>query len=264
MPSKKRQASSPTPVAKILQSTPDPTFRTNPPSIDETGNVRRATTFPVNAGPSSYQKRPSVPYVPSISAQVVPPNRDLSASHIPLDAYTPSSSETTHMQSPDSQGSGGLGSHVLAQQPYNANGLPDFSTMMFPSGDPFAYPTQPMMPLEDQQFTKSTPPFSTADSENMYGFTPASSGAPYDNTGAQLFGPLPPYMLQGQQYGTGPQSMGPRMELDGPDGEAGMIAMNGRIGGWPPQQQVKTPGVNLDDIFGEEWKAGWSDQGFVQ
>lgn len=236
----------------------------SPSSIDETGNVRRATTFPINAGPSSHRKRPSVPYVPTISAQVVPPNIVISTSPIPLDAYTPSSSDTTGMQSPDSQSNGRLESRVLVQQPYNANGLPDFTTMMFPSEDPFAYPTQPTMTLEDQQYTRSTPFFNTGNSENIYNLTAASSEAPYDSSVVQLFGSLPPYMLQSQQYGTGPQSMGPRMESNEPDGEAGMIAMNGGIGGWPPQQQAKIPGVNLDDIFGEEWKAGWFDQGFVQ
>ena len=205
-----------------------------------------------------------MPYVPSVSAQVIPPNMDVSTSHIPLDVYTPSSSDTTRMQSPDSQSSGRLGSRVPAQQPYSANSLLDFSTMMFPSEDPFAYPTQPMMTLENQQYTKPSPLLNTGNSENMYSFTPASTGAPYDNSVVQLFGPLPPYMLQSQQYGMGPQSMGLRMDLDGPDGEASMTAMNGGIGGWPPQQQAKTPGVNLDDIFGEEWKAGWFDQGFVQ
>jgi hypothetical protein len=39
-----------------------------------------------------------------------------------------------------------------AQQFSNPNNLPDLMPMMFPSDDPFAYPTQPMSTLEDDHF----------------------------------------------------------------------------------------------------------------
>lgn len=39
-----------------------------------------------------------------------------------------------------------------AQQFNNPNNLPDLMPIMFPSGDPFAYPTQPMSTLEDDHF----------------------------------------------------------------------------------------------------------------
>lgn len=264
MPSKKRQASSSIPATRIVQRTPDLTVHSGPPSIDDAGNVRRATTFPINVASSAHRKRSSIPHVPITSARIVPPNTDASTSHIVLDAYMPSSSDTIGMQSPESQRSGKVGSCVFGQQPHNSHGLPDFSAVMFPSGDPFAYPNQSVMSLEDHQYIKSAPLFNSSNSDSMYSFTPTSSTAPYDNSAVQLFGPLPPYLLQGQPYGMGTQSIDPRMELDGTDGEADMIGMNDGIGGWPPQQPVKPAGMNLDDIFGEEWKAGWFDQGFAQ
>ena len=121
--------------------------------------------------------------------------------------------------------------------------------MMFPSADPFAYPTQPMITLENRQFPKQEPQY-TPSNPNLYDSTPLVATESYESLEGQYFGPFPTYMMQNQQ---GMQSVPGQMDLSG---------------GWGTAQQQHggtglTPGgTNMEDeIFGEEWKGGWMDQG---
>lgn len=139
------------------------------------------------------------------------------------------------------------------------NYVPDLSSMMFPSGDPFAYPNQPMTTLERRQSIKQENPVDP----NMFS-PPNTSGAPYDNLD---YGSLP-YMMQSQQLGFGMQSMNPSMSMSNTDSTPTTMPMQGNEGGgWPQQQQQErpggTPGVNLDQIYGEDW-GGWMNQGYRQ
>ncbi len=104
--------------------------------------------------------------------------------------------------------------------------IPDLSAMMFPTDDPFAYPTQPMTTMEAEGYPRA-PQFYGVDMDglhshqtglkpnlatssnngdgvaNMYmpGHTPNphATSAHQSPVNAQLFGPLPLYLMQGQQ-----------------------------------------------------------------
>lgn len=137
--------------------------------------------------------------------------------------------------------------------------VPDLSSMMFPSADPFAYPNQPMTTLENRQSIKQENPVD----RGMFS-PPTTSGAPYDNLD---YGSLP-YMMQSQQLGFGMQSMNPSMDMSNIDSTPTTMPMQGNEGGgWPQKQQQQrpggTPGVNIDQLFGEDW-GGWMNQGYRQ
>lgn len=86
------------------------------------------------------------------------------------------------------------------QQFNNPNNLPDLMPIMFPSDDPFAYPTQPMSTLEDDHFRHdqtgmSSPQFpfdSTRQSIGMGQSTPSDlSGASASTPAFDAFGNMP-------------------------------------------------------------------------
>ena len=136
------------------------------------------------------------------------------------------------------------------------NYVPDLSSMMFPSADPFAYPNQPMTTFENRHSIKQE------NSMDPNTFRPSnSSGAPYDNLS---YGALP-YMTQSQLLGFGLQSMNPSMDMSnaGPMPST-MPTQRNESGGWSRQQQQRpgsTPDGNLDQIYGEDW-GGWMNQGY--
>ena len=140
------------------------------------------------------------------------------------------------------------------------NYVPDLSSMMFPSADPFAYPNQPMTTLENRQSIKQE------NSMDPNTFSPPnSSGGPYENLS---YGSLP-YMTQGQLLGFGMQSMNPSMDMSnaGPTSST-MPTQRNESGGWARQQQQQqrpgsTPDGNLDQLYGEDW-GGWMNQGYKQ
>lgn len=99
------------------------------------------------------------------------------------DAGTPSSSKTTEAayipQHSNAQ------RQALTQSPDN---IYKFDAMMFSSGDPFAYPNQPLVEAQPPQMP---PPPPQADASNFY-LTPGL----YGGIEGQLTGPLPPYLMQ--------------------------------------------------------------------
>lgn len=151
--------------------------------------------------------------------------------------------------------------------------------MMFPSADPFAYPLQPMTTLENRhsQFSslgqgiKSESAFSGTlgrESQGVFGTAvsvDAGAGGGYDMSGVQLYGPLPPYLMQGQHPGMGmPGGVG--MGGGGGEGDVEMMmreeawAQGGGQGG----RSGLTPGVGtagMEELFGEDWKRGWMGEG---
>lgn len=131
--------------------------------------------------------------------------------------------------------------------------IADISTMMFPSADPLAYPNQPMTAFENkhpQAFDRTSgPPVSSglvpqmSASMDLKGhpamFAPTSmpngSGRQQTDNEAQLFGPMPMYMMQGaQQYR-----------------------------GYPPQPGMQMPGssnVQFDELLNQEdWSQSFMD-----
>ncbi|KAL6157754.1 Gypsy retrotransposon integrase-like protein 1 [Exserohilum turcicum] len=112
--------------------------------------------------------------------------------------------------------------------------IADISTMMFPSADPLAYPNQPMTAFENKHphaFDRTSgPPVSSglvpqmSTSMDPKGhaamFAPTSmpngQGRHQTDTEAQLFGPMPMYMMQGAQQYRGYQPQ-PGMQMPGPN-----------------------------------------------
>ena len=72
--------------------------------------------------------------------------------------------------------------------------------------------------------------------------------------------------MQGPPPGLGMQNLSAPMEPSASQGESGMMAMSGIDARWMPQGggTGRMPGVNVDELIGEEWKAGWLDGGFGQ
>lgn len=139
------------------------------------------------------------------------------------------------------------------------NYVPDLSSMMFPSADPFAYPNQPMTTLENGQSIKQENPIDPSIFR-----PPTTAGAPYNNL---EYGSLP-YMMQSQQLVFGTQSLSPSMGMSNTEPTPTTMPMQGNEGGgWPQQQQQQRPGgtsgVNLDQLFAEDW-GGWMNQGHRQ
>lgn len=64
---------------------------------------------------------------------------------------------------------------ISTQQLANSGNLPDLMPIMFPSDDPFAYPTQPMSTLEDDHFRTDR---LGLQSPNQFGFDPTPHGLP--------------------------------------------------------------------------------------
>lgn len=99
----------------------------------------------------------------------------------------------------------------------------------------------------------------------MYATTPTKNSTPYDSLEVQTFGPFPPYLMMGQQP-MGMQAMDGSMAMNGSESSSNLMSMGGDDLGWT-QQQARTggtPGVNLDEIFGENWGEGWMTQGYRQ
>ncbi|MCJ1384814.1 hypothetical protein MMC17_007932 [Xylographa soralifera] len=239
---RKRHAPSPTRSGPERTAYSNPNLSTPPKiSTEHAGHFPRASTFPKNPSLMTW-KRNSLPY--NNSSPLAETQRR--SSH---DIYPSSSSGQAGVMTPDSPVSSGL-SFSSAQTPFTMqqgfsipSALPDLSAMMFPSTDPFAYPNQPMTTLENRQSTKQE----NYDPNGLYNST--LNNAQYENPEVQLFGPLPPYLMGGHHPGI-MQGLGPQIDMSG----AGVD--------WSAQQQPgRTHGMNMDEIFGEEWKGGWMDTG---
>ena len=177
--------------------------------------------------------------------------------------YT-SPTEMSVVGTPDSSSTG---SHSMQQQyPANqqfgiGNAIPDLNAMMFPSADPFAYPNQPMMEFDNikrETMDMGTPSQGAA----MYLQGNLGEQGIYDNLEGQLFGPLPPYLAQGQQNFEYQAA-----QIDGSGGSNMMGFLGPQQGGFNPGGAGMIPSndMNFDGIFtgeGEEWGELMTDQRF--
>jgi hypothetical protein len=186
----KKKRSAPTAIPTGNQSTPDLVR----PQSSHISQVARATTFPV---------LPTTPLQTSGFAMNHPDNRfQINTSSNPnlrqsfQDIVSPSelsSRATPEVATPSSLSQG---QQFGMQNQFDVNNsIPYLSAMMFPSTDPFAYPNQAMMEFDAQkQETQNNTP-SNSRPQSMY---MANGSGMYDNLEGQLFGPLPPYLIQGQ------------------------------------------------------------------
>lgn len=245
LPKKKRSASSLNPVIKH-ESRSSPDIKNVAPPI---GNVQRATTFPARIDTAASTRQPAS-FDSSRHASSAIPDRKWRRSFQDLVSPNDVSSAGT----PDSTGSSnGLQNQVNFQQPFG-----DLGAMMFPSADPFAYPNPAMMSFDNLQ---QKPGFlgNSIDTSvpNMFLGNASFVSSPYDNLEGQLFGPLPPYLMQNQ----------PGVDMSQTD-ISGIPGFN--------QQDMRThtgltPGVgvnvNFDDLFAggnDEWNTMLGDQVYMQ
>ena len=234
----KRSAPSPNVGPRGVRSTPD----LSQPEPGSAGAILRATTFPL----------PTPIQTSSLSKGLSDEQRlhtnSLSNPHLRQSFQElVSPSDLSNIGTPDSSSTSNSMQQPYDMQPVGASSaLPGLSAMMFPSADPFAYPNQPMMEFDNikQESVGNTP---------QMNFTSSGPGI-YDDLEGQLFGPLPPYMMEGQ----------PNFDIS--QMETGMPGLN-------PQEYNYNTGItpngdmNFDGIFsgeGEEWSNMLPDQRFRQ
>ncbi|KAI9888916.1 MAG: hypothetical protein M1814_006148 [Vezdaea aestivalis] len=141
----------------------------------------------------------------------------------------------------------------------NADGLPDIGPIMFPSDDPFAYPSMPAAVLSGSQIDPGCP---SAVGQSPNGMLFAQDSKPIGDLNydveTQLYGPMAPYMMSGQQPGLNSQFSPNGLNLAAFGMDPGSLySQQGRTG--------FTPGVNMEDLFnGDEWTAYAPNQNFPQ
>lgn len=211
-----------------MQSAPDlnnsTTGLSNPPRRPNTSPLRRA----------NWQQ-------PPMSFNAVNTTMDPAYSQVSRDSFAPTAAGSIH--SPQNP--------LFLHTPIH-----DLSSVMFPSGDPFVYPNQPMTALEDRQHIKQEQPVQ----QDVFG--PESSNA-FDHVSAPAYAGVPAYnILPSSQPGGFVPQQGLSMSTDG---QAISNAPPSRpLPGWVPQQQQmgrESQPLDLDQLFGEDW-GGWMNQGY--
>ncbi|KAL8778530.1 MAG: hypothetical protein Q9194_001944 [Teloschistes cf. exilis] len=130
-------------------------------------------------------------------------------------------------------------------------GFPDLSTMMFPSNDPFAYPNQPMITLEN--YGGGT----LAQSFNTPTYSVTTDGESYDHFNAPYLGPLPSYSTSGIERNanmTDNQSENQSTNMD-----SGQRRIQDAQ---PSRFELQPHGTNWGAMYGEDWSGGWADHGY--
>lgn len=255
MPQKKRQAST---LEKNRPSRPEISAQSSP-TVKQTLDLKETSGQHAKSSPNSSdtsQNHPPDVGTPStLRLQAVPQMRHnldaQSGSHNP---FSPSHTNTHHFDSASGTPSSGAWSMPGLQHQSTTN-LPDFNAMMFPSADPLAYPNQPMTLFERQD----------PDAFNLNIFNPSNTTpatAPSNETiDAQLFGPMPPYLMQGQYAGFGWQDMNSPVPMSiTPGGESAMAA-EGYEGPWSPQNM---PREGDGPMYRDEWGQSWMSQDYKQ
>jgi len=249
---KKRSAPSPNPQG--VQSLPDLSqqFRLDSKS------AQRAKTFPTPINTSGTPRDsmsydgPSFRPKAGLEANFRQPFHDMVSPTTMSAGGTPDSSTTSN--------SGQQQPYNIQQSFGNNNGpLPDIGPMMFPSADPFAYPNQPMMEFDNRQQKQELVDSMMSDGPSDMFLTNNNDGlGGYDNLEGQLFGPLPPYLMQSQAH----LGIGGQMNMGGGDlGNLNAPDISGYAG-------IPPAGLSFDEIFAgnnDEWAGMLSgDQGYRQ
>lgn len=152
----KNQQSSAAPHANLKRPSPASTLATRPKvqrevPVSEASSLPRSNSFPTRPKTGNPPVRASV----DDSGAFRQPQSWLSNEVTNFSAEPESLSEPSSQQEqltssvPPTMGP--------AQAPSATHNLPDLMPIMFPSGDPFAYPTQPMSTLEDGHFKEDAP-----------------------------------------------------------------------------------------------------------
>ena len=263
-PPKKRHATSQHPVSEVRSTCSDPERISTP--ILPKSSVTQAK-HPSTSPRSNIQarKRASLPQDSSIFRRGPISGIETDLRRVPNGIYSPSHIDSTGLQTPESamgQSRSNIPNTLSSVSPTVAsNGFPDVSAMMFPSADPFAYPNQPMTTLENRNMIKCEDGFDA----NMYDLANTTMmGRAYDNLNAQIYGPLPPYLMQGQQLGAALQSASPPLDINYMITDPNLMAVNDGSDGWAPHlvRNGETQAMELNQVLGEYWNNGWMNQGY--
>jgi hypothetical protein len=242
----KKKRSAPSPKPSGAQSSPE-LAQPTPESTSTIGALPRATTFPVPApNQTANLQRVSLDGNRFQANTLSNPNLRQSFHELmsPADLSSTGTPDSTTVANSLQQ------SPYSLQQPYNiSNAIPDLNAIMFSSADPFAYPNQPLMEFDNvvKQEEISVP--NGTQGQQMYLSNGANGLGLYDDLEGQLFGPLPPYLMQGQ----------PNYDLPGQ-----MDTTSSMMSGLNPQEMMYQSGVtaggemsgNFDGIFsgdGDDW-----------
>jgi hypothetical protein len=158
------------------------------PPLEPVGLNQRATTFPVARSIYDTNSRfrantVSSPNLRQSFQDVISP-ADLSFASTPTSSSADPTARHPEFNIPQAFGS--------------TDFFPDLSAMMFPSGDPFAYPNQPMTEFENIK-QENIADVQNSPAAAMFLSNGTTGSGIYDDLEGQLFGPIPPYLMQGQQ-----------------------------------------------------------------
>lgn len=155
-----------------------------PKSLDDSpsrrGHSRTHSDVPTNVSTPRW-----VPSTPDSAAETTNPTTPSETYNSSSFSNTPSPLQSTQRQD--------MSSYPFPQQvPGFDSNLPDLMPIMFPSDDPFAYPTQPMSTLEDDHFRNesSSGPFTFNQRATMPTTTGALNGMGLPNAPSENFSNL--------------------------------------------------------------------------
>ena len=178
----------------------------NSEDLENSANPQRALSFPIQPTSTS---TPQAQYSPNITFNDPFPRQSTK------DSLGISSENSTTVSVADSLAFSHLGLPQSKSPQSTTYGLPDLSAVMFPSTDPFAYPNQPMMTLENNTFADTPDSSSTgrlsipspSQSNQLFPMAPqnqaplgdgingnASTGGFDPSLEAQIYDPLQQYM----------------------------------------------------------------------
>ncbi|KAI4100745.1 MAG: hypothetical protein L6R37_005282 [Teloschistes peruensis] len=239
-PAKKRSAPSKNPASQELS--PLPKSQVQSPTDRSGKSEWNLASQPYNS-PLSRPPQPSIP------------NADLRPRDNPQQALphtiTSNGSYQQHNPPPGILSPSGTQSIFSSLQSPEGPGFPDLSTMMFPSNDPFAYPNQPMITLEN--YGGGT----LAQSFNTPAFPVTTDGESYDHFNAPYFGPLPSYPTSG--IGRNANMTDNQSENQSTNMDSGQRRIQ------DAQQsrfELQPQGTNWGAMYGEDWSGGWADHGY--
>jgi len=187
---KNRQSAKPS--VNLKRPAPNNTVEPEPKPLAEKTLPHRSSTFPVQMMPQSTTNDTQNRRQQSLDNAHINNRSADTSSHSTWVSTTPELLTET-MTTPEHISSTGSmnpsmsmsnqepSSLAWAQQFTNPANLPDLMPMMFPSDDPFAYPTQPLSTLEDDHFRHDAGipaqyPFDSAQGAGMGPVTPGDPG----------------------------------------------------------------------------------------
>lgn len=140
-------------------------------------------------------------------------------------------------------------------QPFSAT-LPEYSAPIFPSADPLAYPDQPMTTFEDQNFANQDGVYS----HNLFdpNSNPPAATASQEAINAQVYGPMPPYLMQGQHTGL---VWDQQMPMSSPAEGENVMAIDEIEGMWGSQNMAQH---DYSPMYDDTWGQQWMNQGYRQ